>query len=284
LYKVGDFVTASARFQEVTRLAAGRPELRDLTLDALKYLGDARLTVEVRAAADSLFQAVAKLRYQILDGDEAGRDLAGLLAPFRVLDDLDWIKQPKFVSLDSTRRQRLIREVDEILFQYASTIDPKDRQSIRRGIEIANRALAFTDDRKPWQALRSWLDDSPLPTLTEEPSVETSAKSAFEWALLADRQGKARSASTWFSRATYLDPGNAWYHFQYATVLARADASSSVEQFTLAISLDPENRRYRLDRARAYRSIGEWGLALEDEGWASRTSSAREGRSDQPSR
>jgi eukaryotic-like serine/threonine-protein kinase len=282
--KLDEFDTASARSQEVVRLTENRPELHDLALSAKAQLGQARMSAEVRAVADKLFQGIAALRSRMIDGEETDRDLATLLAPFRVLDDSDWNKQPRLGFLDPNRKKRLIREVDEILFQFAVMLDPRDRRSSRRGLEICDRALAFTDDKKPWQALRSWLNDSPLPILTEDPRAESSAKSCFEWALMADRQGKGRSASEWLIRATFLEPWNAWYEFQLATILARDDAAESIAHYRVAISREPENKRFRIERARAYRSIGEWGLALDDEAWVSRAESRPVVRTNQPSR
>jgi serine/threonine protein kinase len=283
-FKLDDFAKASARSQEVRRLTRNRPELNDLTYQATSYLHLARITGEVRTSADAIFQGIATLRYSMIDGEETERELAALLAPFRVLDDLDWNKQPRLGYLDQPRKTRIVREVDEILFQFIVMLDPRDRRRSRRGIEICDRALAFTKDRKPWQALRSWLEDSPLPTLTEDPLTESSAKSCFEWALLDDRLGKARSAAKWLDQAVSLEPGNAWYQYRLATILARNDADSSITHYSVAISWEPENKRFRLDRARAYQSIGEWDRAKADESRASQIPAKPSAPVNQPSR
>jgi hypothetical protein len=283
-FKTGDFVTASARFEEIQRLSTGRPDLFPIHQKATVWLSEARFANEIRASADLLSQGVADLRYHLLEGEESSRELAALLAPFRVLNDPDWSKQPKFVSLDKARKVRLLREVDELLFQFVSMIDPRDRRGCRRGIEIADRAILFTSDKKPWLALRSSLDESPLPTLTEEPMSETSPQACYQWAMLAHRQGKSRSTTEWLSRATYLDPSNAWYHFQFATILEKSDAAASVEEYGRAIVVDPTNRRYFLARARAYRLIGDWVNSAEDERWASKLAGDRGLSPNQPAR
>ena len=49
-------------------------------------------------------------------------------------------------------------------------------------------------------------------------------------------------------------------------MLARSgDARGSLTPYGAAIALEPTNRRFRLDRAKALRSIGEWAKAEEDE-------------------
>jgi serine/threonine protein kinase len=282
--RLDDFLTAEARFQEVKRLTANRPDLSQLALEAIKYLGIARLSRETRASADRLVEEVAALRYRILDGEETERDLNNILGSFRVLDVPNWSKQPRFVALDPERKTNLIRAVDEILFQFASAIDPRDPRNVKRGIAIVERALDSTDDRQPWEALRNWFEDSSIPTVVEDPSAVDSAKSCFEWAMLADRQGRTKSAVSWLLQATTLEPGNAWYHFQLATILSRHDAASAVGEYTQAIDLDPNNLRFHLDRARAYRSIGEWVKARRDEDWVARVQRATKGKMPQKSR
>jgi tetratricopeptide (TPR) repeat protein len=263
-----DFATASAKYEEVKRLTENRPELRDLASQASSHLALARFTDEVRARADSSFQGIAALRYRILDGQDTNGELVSLLAPFQVLDDLEWFKHPRLTVLNDSRRKRLVREVDELLFQFVVTLDPRERGSARRGIEICDRVLGFTDDKKPWQALRSWLDDSPLPTLSQDPASETSAKSCFEWALLDDRLGRVRSAEHWLDQASFLEPSNPWYEFRFATILCREDAEQAITHYRAAITSEPQNPRFLLDRAKAYRSIGEWNLATRDENQA----------------
>ena len=265
-----DFVTASARFDEVRRRAEGRPELRHLQAQAQIHRAKARLTGQVRGQADALLKAASNLRYRLIgvEGrpEEVEPALEAVLSTFGVLNEVDWVRRADLSLLDPSRKSRLIHDIDEVLFLFVAGLDPRDPRSARLGVAHCDRAMAFTDDRRPWQALRNWLDDSPIPAIPDDPQTEGSAKSCYEFAALLDRQGRSRVAIAWLERAAWLDPGNSWYHYHLATLLARSDdALGSIQQYGEALTVEPDNRRFRLDRARALRSIGEWQKARQDE-------------------
>jgi eukaryotic-like serine/threonine-protein kinase len=264
-----DFATALARFDGVFRLTRGRKELVDLHHQAVVAHGQARLKAEVRDRADTVSKAADSARFHLIGSEgrpeEAGAKLEALLAPFRVLDDPDWARSPALLELDPARKARLFRDVDELMYLFASRFDAKDRVGSRRGIAICDRAKAFADPRT-WQALRNWLDESPIESIPGDPQAEPSARSSFEWGVLLARQGRPAAAIGWLDRAAYLEPDNAWYQYHLATIQANSgDARASMPHYEAAIALEPSNRRFRLDRARALRSIGEWARAEEDE-------------------
>ena len=275
-----DFATASARFDEVSRLTANRAEFYPLYRKARVYHAEARMTGQFRAEADALARGVSTIRFRLIEPDVRPEDveagLESLLSKFRVMDDVDWARRPALTFLDVPRRTRLIRDVDELLFLFAVRHDPRDLRASRRGIDLCERAMAFTDDKKPWQALRSGFDESPMVPSGDESQVERSAKTCFEWAVLRDRQGRASSATAWLDRAVRLEEDNSWYRYHLATLLVRnGRAVEALHHYEAALALEPSSKRFRIDRARALRSIGEWARAKEDEERAGATSPAR---------
>ena len=269
-FATDDFVTAAARFDEVERLTIGHPELTPTLLDSVVHRRRARLAAEVRHDCDTLFGGVEKLRYRLRDEpnrpEESGRLLESLLRPFHVFDDAGWAGRPELVSLDPSRKARLFREVDEILYQFTAGLDPRDASGSRRGFACCDRALAFTDDRRPWLALRAWLDDSSPIAIADDPSEQISARSCYETALLLDRLGRRSSAIRWLTQATRIEPGVSWYHFQLANWSSRnGDAEAAREQFDLALAIEPKNPAFRQGLAKVLRSVGEWDRARREE-------------------
>ena len=265
--RADDFPTAQARFDGVRQLATGRPELAGLAVKAVVAGGQARLTAEVRDRADALSRAASTIRLALIGAEgrpeEAEAGLVDLLGKFRVLDDLDWAKAPGLTFLDPARKARLLRDVEELLYLFAAGLD--SRQG-RRGVALCDRAFKFAADPRPWQALRNWLDESPISAIPDNPREESSAPTCFEWSVLLDRQNRPAAAIAWLDRAAEIEPGHSWYQYHLATLLARSgDARTSLAAYGAAIALEPDNPRFRLDRAKALRSIGEWARAEQDE-------------------
>ena len=262
-----DFPTAVARFQEVCRLASGRPDLADLHLKATVALGQAKLTAEIRDRADALARAAASAGFQMVGEDvrpgSAESVLKTALAPFRVLDDLDWARAPALTMLDPPRKERLFRDIEELLYLFASGNDGRDS---RRGMTLCDRALRFTVDPRPWIALRGWLDESPMASGRGEPLPGQSAQTCYEWGVLEARKGRTVAAIACLEAAADREPGNPRYQYHLATVRAASgDVRGALPAYQAAVAADPANRRFRLALAGAFRSIGEWARAEEIE-------------------
>src|SRR5262249_30997034 len=156
----------------------------------------------------------------------------------------DWARRPELALLDPSRKARLNHDVDEVLFLFTARLDPREPRAARRGVALCDRARAFTDDWRPWQALRNWLDDSPISSIPDDPRAVNSAKSCFEWGVLLDKQGRSSASKAWFERAIWLEPGDSWYHYHLATVLAGADNFlDALPRYEAALALEPNNRR-----------------------------------------
>ena len=265
-----DFVTASYRFDEVARMTSRRVELDDLQRQAMLEKARARETGDARAEADLFSLRAAGLRPRLIgvEGrpEDAAPTLEAALATFHVLDDARWATRPGLMFLDAPRKARLLREIDELLFLHAITIDPRSGPESRRGVQLADRALTFTQAPGPWKALRARFDESPAPEIVDDARAERSALVAYEWAVLRDRQGRAGSATAWLERANDVEPNQPRYRYHLATLYVRsARADASLEHFAAAVALEPTSRRLLLDRAKALRAIGEWARARDDE-------------------
>ena len=262
-FRRGDFADASARFEALDQLTRDRPELVGLRQKARVHAASAREAARFRRLADGLAAAASALRPARL-GDVAAFESA--LGPFRVLTDPAWARSPDLTFLDAPRKARLLRDADELMFLHAAGLDPDDRRAARRGVELADRALAFTAAPAPWRALRARFDESPAPEVGDDPRLEASPLAAFEWGVLRDRQGRAKSAAAWLERATDLDPANPWYHRQAAAALARGDrAADALRHLEAAVALEPASAPARIERAKVLRSVGEWARARDDE-------------------
>lgn len=266
-----DFPLASARFDEVARMTTGRPELDGLHHQARLRGALIRETREARARVDVLSARAEAIRPRLIgvDGrpEDASPDLEAALAPFHVLDDARWAARPELTFLDGPRKVRLFREVDELLFLFAVTLDPRSGPAARRGVQLCERALTFTGAPGPWRALRARFDESPAPHGGDDPSAEASPLACSAWGALRDRQGRAASAAEWLERAARLDPGRVWTHNYLATLylrIGRADAA--LRHLEVAVALKPTSARFASDRDQALRAIGEAARARADEG------------------
>ena len=127
-----------------------------------------------RIEADSLFETADSLRFRLNLGEgkelvNAFEDLQRALAPFFVLKNEDWTKlNPTLSMLDQKRRERLLIEVNELLFLWIAKIDEslelmpdsrdKDGLLSNRGaaataLLICNKALVWVEPKKPWMAM-----------------------------------------------------------------------------------------------------------------------------------
>jgi eukaryotic-like serine/threonine-protein kinase len=151
-----------------------------------------------------------------------------------------------------------VRDVDEVLFLYAASLDPGDAKASRRAIEICDRALRFVAAPGPWRALRAWYDEAPEGMAATEPHEETSAVACFEWAVLRDRQRRAGPAIGWMERASRIVADDAWYHYFLATLARRAERPElAMRHLEAAIALDTDSRRFQDDRDRLIEAMNE---------------------------
>lgn len=299
LYDAGEAAAAaghSARavvlFQSAARLAE-RPD-RDapepssntsgpgLSLEELRQHAHRRYRMAVRAglyrdAADALSRAADPLRFRLTGpGDLAAssRALEGVLRPFHVFEPDDWRRRPDLSLLDAPRRDRLVREVNELLFLWALALDRKgDPASTRRAAGVCDLAIGFAVPDAPWRALRLRLADridggEGLATEGGQPapSDEPSALACAQWGLLRLRQGRRDDALPWLSRAVRLDEGNSWFHDSLARAHDHPSGrpSEALKHAEAAVALNPRSPWPRFHRARLRRQAGDLGLAWDD--------------------
>ena len=201
----------------------------------------------IDANADALFLASEPLRFRLsgLEGDleAATRDLQAVLKPFTVAAPHDWTKQrTELTLLEETKRERLIVEVDELLFLLAVALDRSgDPRSARLAVETCDRAIRSSRSPGAWKALRARLDGSgDVPVGGANPSEERSASTCFQWGLLRDHEGRRAEAIAWLERAVWLEPSDAWYHLTLALQLDRAGRSGEAQAHAdAAVALRP---------------------------------------------
>jgi serine/threonine protein kinase/Flp pilus assembly protein TadD len=278
------------------------------SLDEMKILarGKAQLAdriAQTRDAADDLFRAGESLRFRLLLGrdDEltgAIQELQRVLKPFYVLEAGDWTKlEHILVLLDQDRRDRLRRDVNELLFFWMAAIaeslssqrglakpggPPADRTAIATAVAICDHALTFVAPKEPWLALRALLERSA--TIPERPTTkaprlfddhqsrepadvaqEYSALPCFQWALLCLWSEQLNRAIDWMRQAVRLDPGNYWYRYFLAYVEDQGGhTEDAMNQYSTALALEPDSPWILFSRARLYRARGAWSWAIDD--------------------
>ena len=220
-----------------------------------------------------------------------------LLAPFYVLKNEDWTRLNLQLNLlNKARRERLLNEVNEVLFLWIAEIDESlesapdskarthlspDGDPVGKALMICNKALVWVEPREPWLAMVEWLkrhqtgrrlapggDDMPVVARHQPPlnvNKEDSALASFQWGVLAMRERRLGRAIDWLRRATQLKPGNHWYQFFLAYLEDQAHATDqALSHYTAALVLRPESPWVLFSRAKIYRAMGQWNYALED--------------------
>ncbi len=335
--KIGDYLTAKSHFDAVDRLAHRYEvgltkrlsqwkspadlggnltrlfkkfhqlntgvDLADIKQEALEKSDLAALYAQVRHDADELFQAADGLRFRLLlsEGDElvqAIGDLKKVLKPFYVLENPDWTKLVSIVDkLDDDLRNRLINDVNELLFLWVAAVDellgkgrgraaPSSAQEIDevvdRSVSICDRALVFAGSKGPWQALRARLLARRPGALPELPTrsdrsfarmledrrdvaKETSALACFQWGLLCYRDRRPGRAIAWLERAVWLKWENYWHQYFLAFLEDGAHLTDdALVHYNVAVALKPSSPWVRFSRARLNRSKGRWEWATDD--------------------
>ncbi len=214
-----------------------------------------------------MFRAAEALRFRLIglggDLDAAIAQLRAALHPFYVLENHNWTKRADLKLLDATRRDRLIVEVDTLLFLWAVALDREgggDR--LRCALSICDRALVSAAPDGPWRALRlrlaARLGGPPSgPAGADDPSAETSASTCFQWGWLREREGWRDRAIAWLDRAVWLEPGNDWYAYCLADLESRARRlDDALRHYDVAVALRPQGPWARLGRARLQQQRG----------------------------
>jgi serine/threonine protein kinase/Tfp pilus assembly protein PilF len=271
--EAGRLELAASQFATALRLAEGDTRLRNLRAELKERHGRAIKTKEIRDKVDELLEGAERLRFSLLgfsgDSKAACRAVELALAKFSIPDKPDWMQQQGIGMLDVPRRDRLISEVNELLFLWVVALDG-DVHAARRALRICDLAISFATPVEPWRAIRERvrarlagdLPPSGAPSATEG---ETLARGCFQWALLCDLQGKTEAVVAWLDRATRLDPRDYWSHFYLGDYCGRlGQKGRAMEHYQAAVALRPDSPWARCNRALLYHARGEWDLALAD--------------------
>jgi tetratricopeptide (TPR) repeat protein len=277
-----------ARSEQVTRFGPRLSWLANLLVSPDPGIEDARRTAseqlalteqrrDRRGRADTLFDLAPTLRLRLLEfigppGDPSPA-VAKALGSFYVLERSDWTQSAELVLLDEGRRNRLLDEVNDLLFLWAVSLDRLDTPGTRQAAaRVCRRASAFAEPAGPWLALTERCEArlegrSPGPGLrAPEPAAERSARACFQWSVLAAREARIRESIAWLDRATRLSPENYWYHYYlgYRYEHNLGDVASAERQYSQAVAVDKDLFWARLARAGVYQALGAWDRSLED--------------------
>jgi serine/threonine protein kinase/Tfp pilus assembly protein PilF len=289
-----DFDSARKLFESAANLVASHRGFGEMYRQARNQAKLAEQTGAKRAAADRLFAAAKPLRFRLIgfcgDLKSATDELLQVLKPFYVLENPDWTTISELALLDPPRRQRLVREVNELLFLWLVAIDrslgtatPAADELARRARDSCERAMVFAEPpgqpSGPWAALRArlaaWPDRTPGSTEADARiAAQHEALVCFQWGLLRAREGRRDASVAWFRRAVLLEPSSYWYNYELAYSLDKyqprsaALADEALTHYAMAVAVDPEAPWVRFSRAQLYRERSAWDLALEELGHA----------------
>ncbi len=274
----GQLELALSHFDTAERLALGDAGRLSGLLDRIRQ--EHRLaseTKEIRDKTDGLFRVGERLRFSLLgfegDGRTACKQVQSALAQFSIPDDPAWFGQESIGLLDRPRRDRMIGEVNELLFLWVFAMDREwhgDPAAARQAIRICDVALASAPTVGPWRAMRARcaaiLAGEPPPSrVPPRAEGETSARGCFQWALLCHLEERPESAVAWLERATLLKPSDYWSQFylgNYYELLGRD--GRAMEHYQAAVALRPDSPWARFNRSVIYRKRGDWEQALND--------------------
>jgi tetratricopeptide (TPR) repeat protein len=278
-----DFAKAIVQFEAAERLAEDYRGLEDLHRQAHEQAVLAGLKGTNRDYADLLFRAAKPLRFRLIgfcgDLTTASAELQQVLKPFFVLKHANWTTRNELTLLDDARRDRLVREVNELLFLWIVALDHACDQApppladlmMKDARDGCDKALVFARPTGPWQALRARLAAWPrrVPGRGDSPAevaAETSPLACFQWGLLRHREGRRDAALAWFRQAVRLEPSSYWYQYYLAYTLDESprDADEALRHYDTAVALDKHAPWVRFCRARLYNNRSAWDLALED--------------------
>ncbi len=273
---VGQLELALSHFDTAARLSEDDANLRawhDLITHEERLVRD---TKAIKDKADKLFEAGEGLRFSLLgfrgDLEIACGSVESELAKFSIPDDPDWIRR-SLGLLDAPRRDRLIGEVNELLFLWVFAMDrqwPRDPAAARRAVQICDVALGFATTVGPWRAIRdrclaTLAGERPASQVPARTEAETSGRGCFQWALLCDLEERTESAVAWLERATLLEPSDYWSQFYLGDYHRRLGQNGrAMEHYQVAVALRPNSPWARCNRAVLYHARGDWDRALDD--------------------
>ncbi|HWE35477.1 MAG TPA: protein kinase [Isosphaeraceae bacterium] len=256
----GHLDLAIADFDAADRLAARVSGLDDLDGRAVRLGHLAGQSLARRRAADALVRDADVLRRRLLGPVDATTldELERALQPFFVLENPDWARSPELFLLDPARRDRLVREVDDLLFLGVVMMErarPGDPEAAREGLGFCDRAAAVDGTSPAWQALRVRCGRRlgglrPEPAAGPGPGATETARACVRWTLIRDLEGRPDAALALLDRAVGLDPDDPWVRTLLAEALDRAGR--------------PDRARHHAEVAAALRPSSAAARALRD--------------------
>lgn len=232
---------------------------------------------KARDDADKFFRLAAPLRFQLTgflgNPNAASKDVKDALLLFYVLEENPWTSRADMEWLDPARRDRLIKEVNELLFLWAvarSKDTTSGRESAESLVALCDKALTFATPKGPWEALRASLKarlagESPGTASDDHPANEKSALGCFQWGCLRESEGRSERALAWFRNAVRLEPNNYWHEYYLAYVAHKVlRYEEALMHYHTAVALEPGSPWVRFSRGRFYRERRDWAAALDD--------------------
>jgi eukaryotic-like serine/threonine-protein kinase len=274
--KTGDFDLAVSQLEFASRAAKGDPALADLYKNAREQFNLAKQRRDAHAKVASFHLLVEDLRVRLLDpgvsSEKVYEAVEDALKPFYVFANSDWTRLQEWAVLETSDRNALFDEVDELLFLWTVTLDRASgsgEQWIKQGLMNCSKAPGLAGGSGPWRALLAKFEalrDGREPEPVAEPSPGSlSAQECFQWGLLRQNEGKTPDAIAWLQRAASRQPDKYWYQFYLAYVFDRAgQVGPALNHYGAAIALNPKREWPYYNRGRLLQSQGANARALED--------------------
>ncbi|MFO0960980.1 MAG: serine/threonine-protein kinase [Isosphaeraceae bacterium] len=216
--------------------------------------------------ATDLFRDLEPLYALLIDPEkppfQQAEAIEQALAPFYVLRNPAWAELEDLEALDAHGkggRERLIAEIDDLLFLWAIEIDRDEHEAPstpERILDLCRRGR----DSGPWKALKErWLPRSESRSADArepQPEEETSAEVCLQWALLRDLEHRPNEARAWLRQASVRDPSEFWAHVILASWLERdGEPVEAWGHAEAAAALRPDSPQARSLRDRLFAQV-----------------------------